>query len=271
MPGTAKVLMSVVAVLAAVGFADAGGPTTASSYSPASATPAQAAAQAGLATVRWDEFHDRAGNPLPDDPVDAVGAESLYWKDLSSATYLKSSAKVQNPSPTNRTPMSFRAAGSTTCMDPSGDYVYEAIDTNLYRFSTVNGSMTTYSLAYSGGLGCATDGRYIYRPDGTTMYKYTLTGAFVNSTTTDISCDAYSISCCRDTIWFTDDRYNGVTLYGYACSDFDGDSISHEATWNVGTGTYGIGNVAWDGYYFYMAWIGTEDITFKRFYPDRTL
>jgi hypothetical protein len=208
MSRTVLVLILSAAMLATAGFASTETATGGSGYtplirltpapSPAPAVQAPAAGNTGPTTVRWDKFYDRSGNPLPSDPQDAVGADSLYWKDYSSTTYLKSSAKVQNPSPVNRTAMSFHDADATTCMDPTGDYVYEVNGTSLYRFSTVDGSMTTYTLAYTGGLGCATDGQYIYRPSGSTMYKYTMTGVYVNSTTTN-SCDAYSISCCRDT------------------------------------------------------------------------
>lgn len=129
-------------------------------------------------------------------------------------------------------------------------------------------------LAYDGGVGCATDGQYIYWPQSAlslTIAKCTMTDAYVNSTTTNYACDAYSISCCRDTIWFTNNRYIGVNIYGYACSRFNGGNISNDVTWNDGTGTNGIGKVACDGQYFYLIWIRTSPITFKRFYNDRTL
>ena len=281
MPRTVIVLILSTAMLATAGFASTNSTTAEPGSgpvvrwtpvpSPAPAVRAPVAGNAGPTTIHWDKFYDASGNPLPGEPGDAVGTDSLYWKDYSSTTYLKSSAKVQDPSPADRTAMSFHNTASTTCMDPTGDYVYEVDGTSLYRFSTVNGAMTTYSLTYTGGLGCATDGQYIYRPSGTTMYKYTMTGTYVNSTTTDYSCDAYTISCCRDTVWFTNDRYNGVNLYGYACSKFTGGSINSDATWNVGTGTNGVGNVAWDGTYYYLPWIGLSNITFKRFYADRTL
>jgi hypothetical protein len=279
MPRTVKVLIFIVAVLATVSFASTAsttrgsGPSTVAQWTtaPGPTSGSLVAGNAGPTTIHWDKFYDRLGNLLPGDPSDAVGFDSLYWKDYSSTTYLKSSAKVQNPSPADRTAMSFHDADATTCTDPTGDYVYEVNGTSLYRFSTADGSMTTYTLAYTGGLGCATDGQYIYRPSGATMYKYTMTGVYVNSTTTNYSCDAYSMSCCRDTVWFTGNRYSGVNLYGYACSRFAGGSISNDATWNVGTGTNGVGNVAWDGTYYYVPWIGTSDITFKRFYADRTL
>ena len=281
MPRTVGVLISMVAMLTAVGIASTTSATGGQgpspvirwtqAVSPAPAVQVPAPGNVVPTTIHWDKFYDRSGNLLSGDPGDGVSTDSLYWKDLSSTTYLKSSAKVQNPSPANRTAMVFHDGQSTTCMDPDGDYVFEVGGTSLYQYSTVDGSMTTYTLSYSGGSGCATDGQYIYRPNGTTMYKYTMTGTYVNSTTTNVSCDAFSISCCRDTVWFTNDRYNDVNLYGYACSNFAGGSISNDATWNVGTGTDGVGPVAWDGQYFYLAWIGTTNITFKRFYSDRTL
>ena len=161
MPRTMLVLIFSAAMLATGGFADTNGLI---------AVPTPLAGNAG-SVIHWDKFYDRSGNLLPGEPGDAVGTDSLYWKDYSSTTHLKSSAKAQDPSPADRTAMSFHNASSTTCMDPTGDYVYEVDGTSLYRFSTVNGAMTTYSLSYTGGLGCATDGQYIYRPNGTTMYK----------------------------------------------------------------------------------------------------
>jgi len=241
---------------------------------PASAAWAALPGNAGPTTIHWDKFYDRSGKMLSGGRGEAVGAESLYWKDYNDSAHLKSSPKVQNPSPTNRTAMAFHDQQSTTCMDPTGDYVYEVGGTSLYRYSTVDGSMMTYTLAYTGGIGCATDGQYIYRPRGAsskTIDKYTMTGTFVDSTTTDVSCDAYSISCCRDTVWFTNNRSSPVTLYGYACSRFAGDSINYDATWDVGSGNSSVGPVTWDGYYFYLTWIGTTNATLKRFYADRTL
>ncbi len=228
-----------------------------------------AAAQPGQFTEHIDAIYDQQGNLIGGD-IDAVSTDSLYWHPYSTS-YLYYSPKATSPTATQRTAMSFMNGQGTTCMDPNGNYVYEANSTTLRRFSTVDGSYTDYALSYTGGAGCATDGQYIYRPNGTTMYKYTMTGTYVNSTTTNYSCDAYSISCCRDTVWFTNDRYNGVNLYGYACSKFTGGSISNDVTWNVSTGTNGIGNVCYDGTYFYLPWIGTSPITFKRFYSDRTL
>ncbi|MBN2466260.1 hypothetical protein JXD38_11620, partial [candidate division WOR-3 bacterium] len=275
------ILTVLVAMLATAGFATSGSTSEAWRIDPVvlstprpGPVPAMQSASAGNAgrvVVRWDKFYDRHGNLLPGGPGDAVSPDSLYWRQYNNNTHMLSSAKAQNPSPANRTAMSFHDANSTPCMDPAGNYVYEVNGTSLYRYSTVDGAMTSYALSYGGGLGCATDGQYIYRPNGTKMYRYTMTGTYIDSTTTDYSCDAYSVSCCRDTVWFTNDRYSGVNIYGYACSKFTGGSITHDATWNVGTGTNGVGNITWDGEYYYLAWIGTSPITFKRFYADRTL
>jgi hypothetical protein len=283
MKRTVILLILSVAMLATVGFASANSATgglgsspvirLTPAGSPAPAVQAPVVGNAGPTTVRWDKFYDRSGNPLPSDPQDAVGTDSLYWKDFASTTYLKSSAKVQNPTPANRTAMSFHAGQATTCMDPNGDYVYEVNGTSLYRFSTVDGSMTPYTLSYTGGIGCATDGQYIYVPSSSlskTIYKYTMTGAYVNSTTLDTAADAYAISFVNDTIWACPNRYSHV-YYGYAASKFTGGSITPDATWDVGTGTNGVGNIAWDGTHYYVIWIGTSPITFKRFYSDRTI
>ncbi len=231
-----------------------------------------AAASPGPILYHIEAMYDPQGNLISSE-TDAVSMDSLYWKRYAH-NYLMASAKTASPNPVNVLTMTFQNAQSTPCMDPTGTYVYEAVGTTLRRFSTSDGSYVDFPLSYTGGSGCATDGQYIYRPRSnlsTTIDKYTMTGTYVNSTTTNYACDAYSISCCRDTIWFTDNRYTGVNLYGYACSQFNGGNINNAATWNVGTGTNGIGNVAWDGTYYYLPWIGTSPITFKRFYADRTL
>jgi hypothetical protein len=283
MSRTTLVLMLSVATLVTVGLANTSSVTGGSGSgsvsrwtplpSPLPAAQSPAAVGSRSTTIRWDKFYDRSGNLLPDYPQDAVGADSLYWKDFASTTYLKSSAKVQNPSPANRTAMSFHAGQSTPCMDPVGGYVYEVDGTNLYRFSTVDGSMTTCTLAYTGGLGCATDGQHIYVPGSglsKAIFRYTMTGAFMDSTILDTVADAFSISCVNDTVWVSPDRYNHV-YYGYAASKFTGGPITHDATWDVGTGTNGVGNIAWDGTYYYVTWIGGINMTFKRFYAGRTL
>lgn len=200
----------------------------------------------------------------------AVSLDSLYFKAYSG-TQLMNAGKVTSPSPVNRTPMAFQDGQAVPCMDPAGTYVYEAVGTNLRRFSTTDGSQTDFTLSYAGGAACATDGNFIYRPNGTSIYKYTMTGTYVNTTTIDITCDAYSISVCGDTLWCTNDRYTGVNYYGYACSRFTGGSISNDAVWNVGTGTNGVGTVGFDGSFYYVTWIGTSNITFKRFDLSRAL
>jgi hypothetical protein len=276
------VLTVMAAMLASAGFAKTVSTTAAPRINPAvqsaresgpvSAMQSTEVGNTGSPVIRWEKFYDRRGNPLPGGPPDAVAPDSLYWRQFLS-NYLSSSAKEQNPAPANRTAMNFHDGQATPCMAPSGNYVYEVNGTSLYRFSTVDGAMTTYSLSHSGGIGCATDGQYIYVPASDlskTIYKYTMTGTYVNTTTLDTAADAYAISCVNDTVWACPDRYNHV-FYGYAASRFTGGSITADATWDVGTGTNGVGNLAWDGEYYYLAWIGTSPITFKRFYPDRTL
>jgi hypothetical protein len=208
-------------------------------------------------------------------PPTGLSQDSLYWKPYA-INNMYGSAKAQSPTAAARTAMAFLNADSRVCMDPAGDSVYETYGTTLRRFKTSDGTYLDRSLSYTGGSGCATDGQYIYRPRSsisTTIDKYTMTGTYVNSTTTNYACDAYSMSCARDTVWFTNDRYTsgGVNIYGYACSKFTGSSISNDVTWNVGTGTNGIGGLAYDGTYWYLPWIGQTSITFKRFYSNRTL
>jgi hypothetical protein len=215
-------------------------------------------------TIALDTRGPMCRAPVP------VSPDSLYFKAYSG-TQLMSSDKVASPSPVNRTPMAFQYDQATPCMDPKGNFVYEAYNTNLRRFSTMDGSYTDFTLSNTGGSGCATDGNFIYRPSGTSIDKYTMTGTYVNTTTIDISCDAYSISVCGDTLWCTNDRYTGVNYYGYACARFTGGSIGNDAVWNVGTGTNGVGNVAFDGTFYYIPWIGTTNITFKRFDRNRAL
>ena len=236
--------------------------------------PAAALARAGLPVVKWEKFFDHDGNevPPPAGEVDAVSTDSLYWRQYSN-NYLSYSAKVQSPAPANRTAMAFHNGQATPCMDPTGDYIYEANGTSLYRFSTADGSMTTFGLVYSGQIGCATDGQYIYIPssgNSSIIYKYTMTGTYVNTTTLNVACDAYAISVCRDTLWACPSRY-AYTYYAFPVSQFNGGSISYVTSWNAGSGTNGVGNIAWDGTYYYIAWIGSSNITFKRFNADRSL
>jgi hypothetical protein len=155
-------------------------------------------------------------------------------------------------------------------MDPIGDYVYEVYGSTMRRFSTVDGSYTSYTLTYPGNGVCGTDGQYVYVPDGYSIYKYTTTGTHVNTTTIDFNTNQYAFAVANDTLWAGD--YDGVTYYGYACPRFEGDSLNYDATWNVGGGTGGAGmNIAFDGTYYYWAMGGYESNSFKRFYADRTL
>jgi hypothetical protein len=45
-----------------------------------------AAGNAGPTAIHWDKFYDKFGNPLPADPGDNVGPDSLYFKNYSSLT-----------------------------------------------------------------------------------------------------------------------------------------------------------------------------------------
>ncbi len=214
-------------------------------------------------------IYDRQGRLIAGD-IDAVSGESLYWKDYYSTTYLKSSAKDQNPAPTDRTLMAFQGNQTVVAMDPTGDYVYEVYGYSMRRFSTVDGSYTSYALTYSGNGACGTDGQYVYIPSGNSVYKYTTAGTYVNTTKLDFSTNQYAFGVANDTLWAGD--YSGVTYYGYACSEFEGDSLGYDATWNVGGGTGGAGmNIAFDGTYYYWAMGGYNSNSFKRFYSDRTL
>jgi hypothetical protein len=199
--------------------------------------------------------------------------DSLYWRPYNT-NYLYVSPKVDSPSPTQRTPMSFHYHSSVTCMDPSGDYVYEANGAKLYRFSTTTGAMDSFSLSYSGTHACATDGRYIYVPSSeisSTIYKYTMTGTYVNTTTLNQVVEIFTMSVCRDTFWGSP-SIGATTFYAYPTSQFNGDSINYVTSWNVGSGRPYLGNLAYDGTYFYLAWIAeTGNRTFKRFYSNRTL
>jgi hypothetical protein len=89
-------------------------------------------------------------------------------------------------------------------------------------------------------------------------------------TTIDFTTNQYAFAVANDTLWAG--QYTGVTYYGYACSRFNGDSITYDVTWDVGGGTGGAGmNIAFDGIYYYWAMGGYSSNSFKRFYADRTL
>jgi hypothetical protein len=198
-----------------------------------------------------------------------LSPDSLYFKALSG-TALMCAAKSANPAPYNRVAMSFQDGQSVPCMDPQGNYVYEVIGSTLRRFSTTTGAYTDFPLSNAGIRTCATDGNFVFVPNGTSVHKYTTTGTYVNTTTLNITCDAYSFALANDTVWASPDRYNHV-FYGYASTRFQGGSISQDQIWDVGTGIYGTGNIAFDGTYYYVTWIGTNPITFKRFTAARTL
>ena len=93
MPRIVTALLSIVALLATAGFANT--PTTLTTESGSSSTsqrtpvPAMrvpAAGNAGSTAIHWDKFYDKFGNPLPADPGDNVGPDSLYFKNYSSLT-----------------------------------------------------------------------------------------------------------------------------------------------------------------------------------------
>lgn len=262
--------VAVCAMLILAGLALATGLLTTDISTP----PALPAARSGQIFEHIDAIYDQQGNLIGGD-IDGVSMDSLYWRP-GDVSYLYVSPKVQSPSPVQRTPMSFHNPWSTPSMDPSGDYVYEVDGANLYRYSTVNGSMTTYSLSPSGtGKACATDGQYIYAASSEysrSIYKYTMTGTYVNTTTLNQVVEGITSSVCRDTFWGTPSVGNSV-LYAYPTSQFNGDSINYVTTWNIGSGSppYVVGNVAYDGTYFYIGWLAGSNNRFKRFYSDRTL
>jgi hypothetical protein len=94
MPRIMKVLISIVAVLGAVGVASANGLTAASGSSPASVVQAPAAGNAGPTTINWDESSDKHGNPLPAGLQDGVGADSLYSVMVCHGAVLRDTAEV---------------------------------------------------------------------------------------------------------------------------------------------------------------------------------
>jgi len=202
------------------------------------------------------------GHPAP-------SAESLYFKAYNG-TALMCAAKSASPTPANRVPMSFRYGHSVPCMDPQGNYVYEVYADTLRRFSTTTGSYTDYPLSHASGWVCATDGNFIFIPNAESVHKYTMTGTYVNTTILNITCDPYSFALANDTVWASPDRY-GEVFKGYASTRFNGGSIAEDQTWAVGPGTNGTGNIAWDGTYYHVIWVGTPSITFKRFTAARTL
>jgi hypothetical protein len=226
-------------------------------------------------TIYNEVVYDRQGNEIAEGTVDAVSVDSLYWKNSSSTANLYYSPKTTNPSPTARTAMSFQNDQTTVCMDPDGDYVYEAYGSNLRRLSTVDGSATNYALPHNGNGACGNDGRHIYVPrsgSSSSIDKYTLTGTYVNTTTINVSPHDYGFAVARDTVWATNNTTGIVTYYGYACSRFTGDSISEDTMWRVGdVGGSTPMNIAWDGQYYYFVSGGYSSNAFFRFRTDRTV
>jgi hypothetical protein len=224
--------------------------------------------QTGRIQIHNDVVFDRQGNLIAVNTTDGVSQDSLYFKSYYYA-YLMSAVKGSDPSPANRTPMSYQSNQSVVCMDPGGSYVYEVSGSSMRRFSTVDGSYASYTLNYSGNGACGTDGNYIYVPNGTSIYKYTMTGTYVNTTTINYTTNQYAFGVANDTLWAGD--WSGTTYYGYACSKLVGGSISYDATWAVGGGSATAMNIAFDGTYYYIVWGGYTSNTFKRFYANRTL
>ncbi|MBM3330334.1 T9SS type A sorting domain-containing protein [candidate division WOR-3 bacterium] len=257
-----KTVLALMLVAATAGVARAARPTTATN---STSDPVRTGRVTGHIAV----LYDRAGK-LVGGNSDAVSGDSLYWKSYNSTTYLKSSAKDHDPAPADRTAMAFQDNQTVVCMDPSGDYVYEVLGSTMRRFSTTDGSDTSFTLAYPGNGACGTDGQYVYVPRIDSIYKYTTTGTYVNTTKINFSTNQYAFAVTNDTLWAGD--FSGVTYYGYACARFEGESLNYDATWNVGGGTGGAGmNIAFDGTYYYWAMGGYQSNTFKRFYSDRTL
>lgn len=198
-----------------------------------------------------------------------VGIDSLYFKSYAG-TALMSAGKSADPAPVSRLPMAFQNYSSVPCMDPAGNYIYEVTSSNLRRFSTATGAYSNFPLAYPSGYACATDGNYVFAPNGPNVNKYTMTGTHVSTTTLNITCDPSSFALANDTIWATPHRNSGL-FYGYASTRFNGDTISEDQQWNVGPGTNGTGNIAWDDTYYYVTWSGVANATFKRFTAARVL
>ncbi|MEO0082028.1 MAG: IPT/TIG domain-containing protein, partial [candidate division WOR-3 bacterium] len=257
------VINAAVLVLLAVGLAAA--PTT---ELPAVPVAEPGSAATGTVTVHWDKVYDQQGNVIAEDVTDALDPNYLYWKAYNNS-YLRRSDKSQNPSPTDLVAMSFLTSQDVVCMDPGGNYVYNVNGNTLRKFDTSTGSYTQYTLSYFGNGACGTDGQYLYVPNGTTVYKYTLTGGFVNATTINISTNQYGFAVVRDTVWCNSGY--GTTYYAFPCSQFNGGSITYVASWTMGGSGATPMNIAWDGTYYYWTWGGYSSNTFMRFYSNRTL
>jgi hypothetical protein len=203
-----------------------------------------------------------------------AASDSLYWKLYTARGNLLSSPKTQDVTPAQPTAFAWQHGQTVSCMTPDGRYVFEVYGTNLLRTDLTTGTFSNYALADASGGACATDGEYVYVPNGTTTRKYTLDGTLVSATTTDyapwVDASTFGFGVANDTVWLTPAEA-GTTWYGYACSRFDGGSIIHDATWTTVGGTYGAMAVAFDGKYYYMSWGGLGSNTFLRFTRDRTL
>jgi len=271
----ASAVLCTVFALAAVAFASTTiGPSAipAARPAPGPVPSARSVTEAGNAgpVVHWEHFYDRNGNPLPDREGLDVGAESLFFKKYNQLNDLYGCPKAQVPNPNPgvcRSGFSFLHEQTVAAMDPAGTYIYEVHNTTLRRHSTTDGSHTDYTIS-NGYQGCATDGQFVYAPVDNVVYKYTLDGTLVSSTTISITPIWYEFSVANDTLWCGADN---STMSGYACARFAGGSITADATWDVGSGSIHPSGVAWDGQYYYVIWLGSTSNTFKRFNPNRTL
>jgi hypothetical protein len=199
-----------------------------------------------------------------------VSLDSLYFKAFGG-TALMSAAKSASPVPANRTAMAFQFSQSVPCLDPQGTYIYEVYNGTLRRFATGDGSHVDFPMGTTGDSACGTDGRFIYVPHGSQVLKFTMTGGLVSTTTVDMTGDrCYGFAVVNDTVWYSPSRYAG-TYYGYPTSAFAGGSITHVTIWTVGPGTYGVGNIAFDGSVYYVTRIGNLPMSFKRFDVTRAL
>jgi hypothetical protein len=203
-----------------------------------------------------------------------VSPDSLYWKLYTSTSDIYSSPKAQDVTPAQSTTYSWQSEQSVPCMTPDGLYAFEVYGTNMRRTNLLTDAVDNYTLADASGGACGTDGRYVYVPNGTTTRKYDLAGTLVSTTTTDyapwVGSSTFGFGAANDTVWLTPD-VGGATWYGYACSNFNGGSITHDATWTTSGGSSSAMSVSYDGQYYYMTYGGWGENTFLRFYRDRTL
>jgi hypothetical protein len=199
-----------------------------------------------------------------------VGLDSIFFKrwDVRDTFYGCPKSQVPNPVPARcRTGFSFLDVTTRVGMDPAGTYVYEVNGSSLRRHSTSDGTFTDYTIS-NGGSCCMTDGSFLYVPVDNVVYKYTLTGTLASQTTLDITPLQWVFSVANDTVWC---GTAASTLNGYACAKFTGGALTPDATWNLGAGDGSGVLVGWDGNYYYAAWNGHTNATFKRFDAARTL